>query len=86
MRAALAAVSAKDAERFDADWAHALDVARDRLDLTELDDVLQRWRMFAASAQDNPVRHRRMRSQLARVEAGELPWKATGSTGRNTTS
>lgn len=73
VRAALAAVSVEDAERFDAEWSHALDVARDRLDVTELDDVLQRWRMFAASARDNPVRHRGMMAQLARVEAGETP-------------
>ncbi len=73
VRAALAAVSAADAERFDTEWRHALDTARDRLDLTELDTVLHRWRVFAASAQDNPARHRRMMERLARVEAGETP-------------
>jgi hypothetical protein len=90
VRDALAAASAEDAELFDAEWSHALDSARTKLDLTELDDVLHRWRVFAWSAQDNPSRHRRMMDQLARVEAGEtppagIPWDdATAGLARHT--
>ncbi|MBM7790333.1 hypothetical protein JOD67_007013 [Tenggerimyces flavus] len=66
-------MSIDDAERFDAEWSHALDVARDRLDLTELDDVLQRWPCSPRQPGTIPVRHRQMMAQLVRAEAGETP-------------
>lgn len=80
VRAALAAVSAEDAATFDAEWSHALDVARDRLDLAELDAVLHRWRLLAWVATD-PAQYRHVRATMARVAAGEplpegVPWEA----------
>lgn len=73
VRATLAAHAPDDVPAFDAEWRHALDVARDRLDLAELDTVLHRWRALAWSAVDNPAAHRRLRETMAHVEAGGVP-------------
>ncbi|MBM7790577.1 DUF6247 family protein [Tenggerimyces flavus] len=72
----------EDRPAFDAEWSHALDVARERLDLTELDDVLERWRRLAWLVNGDPdgFRDRMARAEAiqAAAAAGE-PWESVKS-------
>ncbi|GHF54599.1 hypothetical protein FHX82_006886 [Amycolatopsis bartoniae] len=69
-RAIRAALLPEDQVRFDAAYAEALDVARERLDLARLFDVLEQWRRNAVLQRD-PHRFRAVARRAAELRTGE---------------
>lgn len=60
--------------RFDQDYRHALDAARNSYSLDELEQTLEWWGRTAALTHADPVAYRRMRERAERRAAtGEAP-------------
>jgi hypothetical protein len=70
-----------EAAEFDRQWRSAMDRARDRLDLTEVQDVLAAWRRIAWLISElGPEGYRNMissadeRARTGERAAGTVPW------------
>ncbi|MET8995129.1 DUF6247 family protein [Amycolatopsis sp. Hca4] len=80
-----AALLPEDVPRFDRDYRHALDVAREALSLTDLVETLESWRRIAWSTQADPAAHRRMVQAAEHTQrtgeppAGTRPWNSLKS-------
>ena len=69
-----AALLPEDVPRFDRDYRHALDIAREALSLTDLAETLESWRRIAWSTQAGPAAHQRMLQAAEHVQrSGEPP-------------
>jgi hypothetical protein len=70
-----------EASKFDVDYRHALDVARETLSLTDLVETLESWRRIAHSTQADPMAHRRMLEtaettlRTGEPPTGSRPWR-----------
>ena len=56
---------------FDSEWRTAMSRSAERLDLTEVYRVLERWRSIAAITRADPGAHRQMLRRVDRIYAGE---------------
>lgn len=61
----------EEAGQFDSEWRTAMSRSAESLDLTDVYDVLQRWRDIATMTQADPGAHRRMLRRVDRILAGE---------------
>ncbi|MCY9782849.1 DUF6247 family protein [Nocardiopsis sp. EMB25] len=72
-----AALLPEDVGEFDREFRRVMDEAKERLDLTPVNECLERWWWMAVSSQD-PEAHRRMLEVADRAQRGEpvssVPW------------
>lgn len=75
------ALGDEEAAEFARQWREVMDRARDRLDLSEVHDVLEAWRRIAWLTRDlGPETYRRMvaeaedRARTGERSAGSVPW------------
>ncbi len=61
----------EEAGQFDSEWRASLSRAAESLDLTDVYQVLERWRSIAAMTCANPDAHRRMLRRADQILAGE---------------
>lgn len=75
------ALGAEEATEFARQWRDVMDRAKDRLDLSEVHEVLEAWRRIAWLSRDlGPEGYRRMvaeaedRARTGERSAGSVPW------------
>jgi hypothetical protein len=67
----------EEAGQFDSEWRTAMSRSAESLDLTEVYEVLRRWRDIAAITRADPGAHRRMLRRADEILAGAEPGTVT---------